>query len=65
MIIAYNIGSNYSPLNVYPIIEEIDSFKGFKKDLREKDNIENLFEWAKANYVPPSKITLILRVRED
>jgi len=65
MIVAYNIGCNCSPLNVSPIFLETESFKEFKKDLREKDNIENLYGWATVNHVPPSKITLNITIRED
>ena len=64
MIVAYNIGSTF-PLNVSPILLETESFKDLKEDLRRKDNIETLFEWASDNHVPPSKITLNITVREE
>jgi len=65
MIIAYNIGCNGSPLNMSPIIWELESFKEIKESFRSKDNIETLFEWASDKHVPPSKITINMSIRED
>lgn len=66
--VVFNIGykgfGSSGILSQYPHMWDCD-FKTFAKKMRQKNNIKQLFKWAKVNHVPPSTIILHLIISNE
>jgi hypothetical protein len=65
--VVYNIGyqgTSSGVLTVFPQIWDCD-FPTFAREIRQSDNIEGLFNWAKESHVSPSTLVLYIVIWHD
>lgn len=59
--IGYNGYGNSGILSYHPIIWDCD-FKTFAKRIRQKQNVKQIFKWAKSHHVTPSTMAIYVTI---